>query len=286
MNDYQKIAQAIEFLHVNQRRQPSLEAVAEHVGLSRFHFQRLFVRWAGTTPKKFLQCLTAEAAKRQLRAGQTVLDAALNVGLSGPSRLHDLTVSLEAASPGEIKSGGQGWTIFAGLAETPFGHCFIAESPRGICRIEFCDGGEGPPMQRLQSDWPKAKIQICDRRSSELAKAVFGRAAATSTPQAAGLRCLVKGTEFQTRVWRALLNIPRGQLTTYRQLARSLGKPKAARAVGSAVAKNSIGVLIPCHRVIRGTGIVGEYRWGTVRKQALIGAELCDPAVDLSEQLR
>lgn len=285
MKDYQTIARAIEYLQDNQRQQPSLDEVAEHVGLSPFHFQRLFVRWAGTTPKKFLQCLTVEAAKRQLLAGQSVLDAALDVGLSGPSRLHDLTVSLEAASPGEIKSGGQGWTISAGLAETPFGQCFMAESPRGICRIEFCDGSREPPIENLQSDWPEARMQVNDRRANELAKAVFCREAVAPTArgQAVSLRCLVKGTEFQTRVWRALLQIPRGHLTTYSQIARSLGKPKAARAVGSAVATNSIGVLIPCHRVIRGTGVVGEYRWGTVRKRALIGAEICHPPIDLNK---
>lgn len=277
MSDYQRIAEAIEFIAANRRQQPSLDKLAEEIGLSPFHFQKLFVRWAGVTPKKFLQCLTVESARDQLRSGQSVLDVALESGLSGPSRLHDLTVRLDAASPGEIKSGGNGWTISAGFAETPFGQCLIAESPRGICRIEFIDDcDQSWATEMLKKDWPNAEIKWDDRRAKKLASMIFYPLPEnTSQELSRGLRCLVKGTEFQTNVWRALLRIPAGQLTTYGRIAQSIGKPKASRAVGTAVGANPIAYLIPCHRVIRETGVIGQYRWGATRKRAMIGKESC-----------
>ena len=274
MSDYERIADVIEYLNVRRRRQPSLLELAERVGLSPFHFQRLFVRWAGVTPKKFLQCLTVEAAKRRLAEGRSVLEASLDTGLSGPGRLHDLTVSLEAASPGEIKSGGDGWTLTVGFADSPFGSCMIAESPRGICRMMFVEGcDQADAASLLGMDWPRAELQFDNRRADELASRIFRPNA--SKGNASSLRCLVKGTKFQTSVWRALLRVPQGQLTTYGRIAESIGKPKAFRAVGSAVGANPIAYLIPCHRVIRDTGVIGEYRWGSTRKTAMIGNELC-----------
>lgn len=270
MNDYQRIERMIQYLHEHKAEQPDLQQLAEHIGLSQFHLHRLFSDWAGITPKAFLKCLTLAHAKSLLLNGESVLKAALDAGLSGPSRLHDLTVTLEAASPGEIKSGGAGWTISAGLASSPFGTCVIGESPRGLCHLSFLSD-EDPESARetVLADWPNAAIQWSDPRSQELADSIFARHHAEPAP----LRALVRGTEFQVRVWRALLAIPVGTLTSYSQLASNIGRPSAARAVGSAVGQNRIGYLIPCHRVIRETGVISEYRWGAQRKKAMIAYE-------------
>lgn len=278
MSDFQRIAKVIQYLAVHHRSQPSLDELAAIVDLSPFHFQRLFVRWAGVSPKKFLQLLTVNAVKKRLLEGQNVLDASLDVGLSGPSRLHDLTVSLEAATPGEIKSGGQDWQLSAGFATTPFGDCLIANSPRGICRLDFIEIRDRQTAeQQLVLDWPQTKICWDDSAAQAVAKRIFCQPAQTDSR--GGLRCFVQGTEFQMRVWRALLTIPAGQLTTYAQIAKTIGNPNACRAVGTAIGSNPIGYLIPCHRVIRATGVIGQYRWGEIRKRAVIARELsnCDP---------
>ena len=282
MNDYERIAGILRHLDQSAASQPDLASLANRAGLSPFHFHRLFSSWAGVTPKDFLQCLTLAHAKKQLREGKSVLDTALDSGLSGPGRLHDLCVQLEAASPGELKSGGEGWRIRAGFADSPFGTCLIGESPRGICHLSFMDSGKKSAKggsasvgkdawAAIQRDWPRAELNRDDAHAAKLAVRIFKRA---KSNQAAGgsspLHAFVKGTEFQVSVWKALLKIPQGKFITYGQLAAALGKPEAARAVGSAVGKNPVGYLIPCHRVIRGTGVTGDYRWGRIRKRAIL----------------
>lgn len=271
MNDYDRIAQVICYLNDHHREQPSLAQLASHVGLSPFHFHRLFSRWAGITPKDFLQCLSLKSARDSLRAGTSVLDAALDAGLSGPGRLHDLCVKLEAASPGEVKSGGDGWTIRAGFADSPFGICLIARGPRGICHLSFVESrDETSHSAVIHADWPRARISW-DFNASSVADTIFSERPCPT--RESPLRVFVRGTKFQVRVWRALLSIPAGVLTSYGQLAATLGDRNAARAVGSAVGKNQLACLIPCHRVIRESGVFGEYRWGSARKQAIVAWE-------------
>jgi len=271
MNDYDRIARVIEFLGQHHSRQPSLSELAGVVDLSPHHFHRMFSRWAGVTPKSFLQCLTLARAKQALEAGNSVLDASLDAGLSGPGRLHDLCVKLEAASPGEMKTGGEGWTIRAGFAESPFGLCCLGESPRGICYLAFVAKRDRSVAElAIKRDWPLARV-YWDRATVKRVTSVF-----SNSPEAdlhAPLRMFVRGTEFQVRVWRALLRIPRGTLASYGHIAETLGDRAAARAVGTAIGKNRLAYLIPCHRVIRETGLFSDYRWGRTRKQAIIAWE-------------
>jgi len=218
-----------------------------------------------------LQWLTFSRAEGLLRDGESVLGTALATGLSGPSRLHDLCVRLEAASPGEIKSGGAGWTITAGFSPTLFGEGLVAQSPRGICHLSFVDSDRKAAWDSLKQLWPNARWQRDDAAAQRLLAGIIARPCAADA--CTHLTALVKGTDFQLRVWRALLRIPFGHLTTYGQLAAAVGAPSAARAVGSAVGSNNLSCLIPCHRVIRQTGATGEYRWGGVRKKAMLGWE-------------
>lgn len=273
MNDYERVARIIRLLDERQREQPSLDDLAAAAGLSGSRLHRLFVEWVGITPKDFLQCLTLQHAKAALRDGSSVLDAALDSGLSGPGRLHDLCVSMEAATPGEVKSGGEGLEIVYGVGPTPFGVCLLAEAPRGICHLSFVDrGGIDASIDQLRSGWPKAGF----RREDSAAECALGwmfYGQPNPGEKSRNLRAWVRGTEFQVKVWRALLEIPCGRLVSYGQLAESIGKPKASRAVGTAVGSNSLAWLIPCHRVIRETGAIGGYRWGTGRKRALIAWE-------------
>ncbi|MGH7980609.1 MAG: methylated-DNA--[protein]-cysteine S-methyltransferase [Limisphaerales bacterium] len=270
MNHYERIAQTIRFLDQRVAEQPDLAELARHAGLSPFHFHRLFSIWAGVTPKDFLQCLTLTHARTLLERGNNVLDAAFESGLSGPGRLHDLCVQLEAASPGELKSGGAGWTISCGFADSPFGRSFIGESPRGICHLSFGDEKRAARAE-LQKNWPRATIRSDDAAAAARAAQIFNfRDGEPAQP----LRAYVRGTPFQVLVWRALLRVKPGRLTTYSRLARAIGKgPATARAVGSAVARNPLGYLIPCHRVIRETGAFGDYHWGGERKRAMIAWE-------------
>jgi len=267
VNNYARIARVIGYLEANCDGQPGLEELAGVVGLSASRFHRLFVAWAGVTPKEFLKCLTVADAKRRLRMGDAVLEAAIDSGLSGPGRLHDLCVSLEAASPGEIKSGGAGIEVRFGFADSPFGRCLIAGCERGLCWIEFTGAGEA---SALSDHWFGAVLVRDDQYARELGARVFGGEVARS-----GLRGLVRGSRFQVQVWRALLRIPEGQLSSYGGLAEAIGRPRAARAVGTAVGGNPLAYLIPCHRVIRATGVIGDYRWGTDRKRAMIAREGC-----------
>ena len=273
MNDYERIANVIRFLDRHHTDQPDLAELAATVGLSPFHFHRLFSNWAGVTPKDFLQCLTVEHVKELLRDGHNVFDAALDAGLSGPGRLHDLCVTLEAASPGEMKNGGAGMQIDYGFVETPFGEALIAESKRGICHLTFVDRrGRDGARDLLKSEWPKAKLNRNDEQMAELCAKIFTELRDGSARP--NLRTFVRGTPFQIRVWRALLQIPLGSLTTYGRLAKLIGQSKAARAVGSAVGANPISFIIPCHRVIRETGALGNYGGGRIRKRAMVGWEI------------
>ncbi len=288
MSDYERVAQVIRYLDAHHIEQPNLAELAGQIGLSSFHFHRLFSTWAGVTPKDFLQSLTLAHVKDLLRAGESVFDTALAAGFSGPSRLHDLCVSLEAASPGEVKSGGKGWRIVFGFVETPFGECMLAESPRGLCHLAFTDGGDRAEAQAaLKDNWPEAVFARHDEAAERLATDIFHRTPARcplpsqfatepggiTPPPLPRIRAFVKGSTFQVRVWTALLRIPPGSLVTYARLAAAIGHPSAARAVGSAVGQNPVAYLIPCHRVIRETGVMGGYRWDPVRKRAIVAWE-------------
>jgi AraC family transcriptional regulator of adaptative response/methylated-DNA-[protein]-cysteine methyltransferase len=273
MNDYERVANVIRFLDRHHTEQPDLTELAHGAGLSPFHFHRLFSTWAGVTPKDFLQCLTLEHVKSLLRDGDSVLDAALNAGLSGPGRLHDLCVTLDAASPGEMKNGGAGMTIDYGFAKTPFGEALIGETARGICHLSFVDGQRrNGASELLASQWPNAKLRRSDQRAEGVSTAIFARPPQNQSRPA--LRAFVRGTPFQLRVWRALLRVPAGSLTTYGRLSVAINQPQAARAVGSAVGANPIAFIIPCHRVIRETGVLGNYHWDPIRKRAIIGWEI------------
>lgn len=272
MNDYERIARVIRYLDKSHTEQPDLAKLARQVGLSQHHFHRLFTSWAGITPKDFLQCLTLSNARELLRQGKSVLDAALDTGLSSPSRLHDLCVSLEAASPGEVKSGGEGWMIMAGFADSPFGKCLVGQSHRGVCHLSFVESREeDAALAELQTQWPRARLQPNNGVASRLAERIFHPT--TVENSSAPLRAFVRGTPFQVRVWRALLQVRGGTLVSYGGLAAAVNQPAAARAVGSAVGKNPLAYLIPCHRVIRETGALGDYRWGQVRKRAILAWE-------------
>ena len=272
MNDYERIARVIRYLDEHHIEQPDLTELADSVGLTRFHFHRLFATWAGVTPKDFLQCLTLAHAKELLRRDRTVLDTSFEVGLSGPGRLHDLCVSLERASPGEMKSGGAAWTIIAGFAGSPFGTCLVAESPRGVCHLAFVESGKlDAAWAKLQSDWPQAEWRRNDSAAARIVRQIF--TPSTGQNRRPTLRAFVTGSTFQVRVWRALLQIPAGQLTTYGRLAATAGSPAASRAAGTAIGQNPLAFLIPCHRVIRETGVAGDYRWGRTRKRAILAWE-------------
>src|SRR5438093_4681279 len=270
MNDYERIARVIRLLGERHNAQLSLEEMAAVASLSESHFHRLFRRWAGVTPKDFLQCLTAQFAKERLRESASVLEAALEAGLSGPGRLHDLMVTLEAASPGEWKRQGAGARIHWGFSDSPFGRCSIGWNARGICHLGFLDtvNGDDEPAE-LAADWAAAERIRDDGAAQRQSDKVFSRNPGSKLQ----LSAFVRGTRFQVKVWRALLRIPPGCLTSYGQIARALGEPGAARAVGSACGHNPVAYLIPCHRVIRETGIVLDYRWGAARKRAMVAWE-------------
>lgn len=265
--DYQRIARAIRFIDEHRLEQPDLDQVAAQVGLSPHHFQRLFTRWAGVSPKKFLGFLTVRHARDLLAQGDSVLDTALDVGLSGPSRLHDLTVNFEAMTPGEIKNGGAGLSISYVHHETPFGTMVVMRTPRGICGLEFIDPSHNLPAL-VKSRWPGADV-VQDRQDDPWIKHLFSPSPEHTQP----VHLYLKGTNFQMRVWQALLSIPSGHVCTYKRIAEKIGVPKAARAVGSAIGANPVAVLIPCHRVIKQTGLIEGYRWGSTRKHALLGWE-------------
>jgi AraC family transcriptional regulator of adaptative response/methylated-DNA-[protein]-cysteine methyltransferase len=273
--DYQRIAQAIRFLEDNARRQPGLAEVASHVGLSEYHFQRLFSRWAGISPKRFLQFLTKENAK-SLLSRTSVLTAAYAAGLSGPGRLHDLLVQCEAVTPGEYRSKGAGVEIFYGFHPSPFGECLLALTKRGICFLAFVDGDRDSALQQLKLDWANAAFHEAPDRTRQVVEQVFETWLPKSLPdrEPAAVSLHLHGTNFQIKVWEALLRIPPGVAISYEALAAQVGSGKGARAVGNALAHNPVAWLIPCHRVLQKAGGFGGYRYGTERKQAILAWEL------------
>jgi AraC family transcriptional regulator of adaptative response/methylated-DNA-[protein]-cysteine methyltransferase len=269
--DYARVERAIQFLEKGFLRHPSLAEIAESAGLSEFHFQRLFARWVGISPKRFIQFLTKEHAKKLLEGSSDVLDAAYGAGLSGPGRLHDLFVTCEAVTPGEYGSRGEGLSISYGFHPSPFGACLLAVTERGICGLRFMQGaGTDELEERLRLEWPKALIRRSPKITEAVARAVFS-VPAGGPP--APLHLYVKGTNFQIKVWEALLRIPLGRAVSYEDIARHVGSPGASRAVGGAVGANPIPFLIPCHRVIRRTGDFGNYAEGPARKKAILGWE-------------
>ena len=268
MTDYERIEQVIAYLEQHFREQPELSEIAAQVGLSEYHLQRLFRRWAGISPKRFLQYLTAEYARDRLQESRSVLDTAFEAGLSGPGRLHDLTVNVYAMTPGEVKDRGAGLTITYGFCHSPFGDCVIGMTARGVCALNFvAPGARAAALDALRAEWPGAQFAEDSRAAQALADRVFGGNGH------APISLFLKGTNFQIRVWEALLTIPPGALVTYGDVAARLGQPAATRAVGTAVGRNPVAYLIPCHRVIRGSGVVGEYRWSAARKKAIIAWE-------------
>ena len=271
--DYARIEAAILYLEEHFRDQPSLDDVAREVGLSPHHFQRLFRRWAGISPKRFGQFLTLDYAKAQLEASTSVLDAAFDAGLSGPSRLHDLFVTYEAMSPGAFKQGGDGVDVAYGVHPSPFGPCFVGQTERGICALGFADDHRSD-AQAVRAEfvrrWPAARFREDQAATEAIVARIFDGGRATG---AEPLRLAVCGTNFQLKVWEALLRIPPGRITSYQALAKALGLPRSARAVGGAVAANPISYLIPCHRVIRRSGRISNYEWGRSRKRVMLGWE-------------
>ena len=269
--DYERVGRAIRFLEERRAEQPSLDEVAEVMGLSPHHCHRLFSRWVGTTPKRFLQYLTAEHAKKVLAESRSVLDAAFDAGLTSPGRLHDLMVTMEAVSPGEYRAAGQGLEMRWGVHPTPFGEAFLSVTGRGICALEFLAAREpAEAAAGLAEAWPAATVFHDPAATGPVAKRLFPEGPAL--PEGP-FHLLVRGTNFQVRVWQALLRIPVGAVISYGDLARRLGQPGAARAVGGAVGSNPVSYLIPCHRVVREATGLGHYRWGAARKHALLAWE-------------
>jgi AraC family transcriptional regulator of adaptative response/methylated-DNA-[protein]-cysteine methyltransferase len=266
--DYARIEKAIRYLDENAARQPDLKEIASEVGMSEFHFQRLFRRWAGVTPKRFLQFITARKA-RELLVNRSALDATYELGLSSPSRLHDLLVSVSAVTPGELRRQGAGLEIEWGSHETPFGDCFIATTPRGVCELAFISESEPADLAaKLALRWKAARVEQNQESTGALIRRIFDPA-----PGDDSIPVLLGGTNFQIQVWQALLRIPPSSVTSYGEIARTIGSPAASRAVGSAIGANRIAYLIPCHRVIRGTSGFGGYRWGVTRKRAMLAWE-------------
>jgi len=272
--DFRRIARAIRFIEEHYREQPRLAAIAAHAGLSEFHFNRLFRRWAGLTPRQYLAFVTARAARGVLVGAASVLEASYAVGLSGPGRLHDLMVTLDAVTPGELKAGGSGLEIRYGFTATPFGTAMIASTARGICSLRFHDrGSERAAAAALAGDWASARLVRDDEAARAAAAGIFGAGAAVPP---ASLRLAVRGTNFQLKVWQALLEVGARGPTTYAEVARAAGVAGAGRAVGNAVGANPIAWLIPCHNVLRSDGSLGGYRWGEERKRAMLAFEARD----------
>jgi AraC family transcriptional regulator, regulatory protein of adaptative response / methylated-DNA-[protein]-cysteine methyltransferase len=261
--EFARMTRAIEYIEREYQRQPRLAEIARHVGLSDFHFNRLFRRWTGLTPKQYLAEVTSRAAGPALRDEPSVMDAAHAVGLSGGGRLHDLTVTLDALSPGEIRAGGAGVEIRHGITPTPFGSAYVARTARGLMRLSFLDGrSDATEIAATRVLWPHATFTRDDVGARELATQIWGH-------EPAQVPLAVAGTNFQVQVWRALLELEPGATVTYSALARQLGRPDGARAVGNAVGANPVAWVIPCHRVLKASGELGGYRWGATRKQMI-----------------
>lgn len=270
--NYQRIAQAIEYLEKNVHRQPELDEVAEQVHLSPFHFQRIFTEWAGISPKRFLQFLTTDFLKKKLQESRNLEELAQTAGLSGQSRVYDLFTTLEAVTPQEYKLRGSGIQIEFGFHKTPFGNCLIGVTERGICWFSFISLDEDGrhELENMKEHWHNSVFHQNQNLTAEFVDDIFNRKESNQNK----LHLFVKGTNFQIKVWEALLKIPMGDVTTYQDIAEKISNPKAMQAVGSAVGSNHIAYLIPCHRVIRKDGILGEYRWEATRKKGIIGWEM------------
>ncbi|MBC7486169.1 MAG: methylated-DNA--[protein]-cysteine S-methyltransferase [Cytophagaceae bacterium] len=267
--NYSRIAEAIEYIRLHFKEQPSLEHIAEQLHLSPFHFQRLFTDWAGVSPKQFLQFISVNYAKQLLKEKQaTLFDVAEKTGLSGTGRLHDLFVKIEGMTPGEYKNGGEQLSISYSFEESPFGKLIVASTMKGICYIAFLQDKE-KSVQELQAYFPKAAFQFIEQPLHKKALRIFEQ----DWKGIAQIKLHLKGTDFQLKVWEALLKIPSGSLTTYASIAEQIESPTASRAVGTAIGSNPIAFLIPCHRVIQSSGIIGGYMWGPTRKTAIIGWE-------------
>jgi AraC family transcriptional regulator, regulatory protein of adaptative response / methylated-DNA-[protein]-cysteine methyltransferase len=268
VTDYERIQKAIEFINANFQKQPDLDEVAKHVHVSPFHFQRMFKEWAGVSPKKFLQYISIEYAKQLLQQHRTLSDVSFETGLSGTSRLHDLFISIEGMTPGEYKNGGAQLHINYSFAETPFGTIIIASTAKGICHLAFADE-EAYALQQLQMRFPKAGFKQMVDAVQQNALFIFSQ----DWKNLSNIKLHLKGTGFQLKVWEALLKVPMGRLSTYADVAAEVGNTKASRAVGTAVGDNPVAFLIPCHRVIKSTGVFSQYHWGANRKTAMIGWE-------------
>lgn len=268
--NYQRIAEAIEFIRQNFKTQPSLDEIAAHINLSPSHFQRLFTEWAGTSPKKFLQYISVAYAKQILTSDQQIslFDTAFETGLSSTSRLHDLFVKIEGMTPAEYKNGGKSLTINYSFFISTFGTLIIASTTKGICYMAF-EEDESKALRDLQNKFPSAHFVQKQDDFQKNAGLIFS----TNDKQLPKIKLHLKGTDFQLKVWESLLTIPQGQLATYRTIARQIGNPNASRAVGTAIGSNPVAFLIPCHRVIQSTGVFGGYMWGPTRKAAIIGWE-------------
>ncbi|HZO21205.1 MAG TPA: methylated-DNA--[protein]-cysteine S-methyltransferase [Steroidobacteraceae bacterium] len=269
--DFARIARTIGYIDEHYREQPRLATLAAQAGLSEFHFNRLFRRWAGVTPKQYLAFVTGNTAKDALRTQPSVLDAAYSVGLSGPGRLHDLIVTLDAMTPGELKAQGRGTLIRHGFSPTPFGTALLATTARGICQLAFVEAGEERAAVRdLQQRWPDARLDRDDGYARTLANKVWAPVGGTSSARSSGpLRVSVPGTNFQLKVWQALLDLGAHRATTYTALSEAIRQPGGTRAVGQAVGANPVAWLIPCHNVLRKSGELGGYHWGVQRKRAM-----------------
>ena len=282
--DYYRIEKALYYLQQNMHSQPSLEEIARSAHLSPHHFQRLFKRWAGISPKRFLHYLTIQHAKRILDASRSLLETSYRVGLSSPGRLHDLFITFDAVTPGAYKKKGAGLHIHYGFHPTPFGMCLLAVTEQGISNLWFIlENGERDALQELRESWPGATIALNAGQTGRVAEKIFSpREQVTVNRDMIHLH--LKGTNFQIKVWEALLNIPPGHLLSYEDIAAQVGSPQASRAAAGAVAKNPVSYLIPCHRVIRKVGELGGYRWGTARKMAMLGWEAARKEVSIGEK--
>lgn len=270
-DDYDAVRRAIAHIRGHWRQQPDVEEIATSVGVTATDLHHLFRRWAGLTPKAFVQALTLDHARRLLRDSASVLDATYEVGLSGPGRLHDLFVTHEAMSPGEWKAGGEGLIMTYGFHPSPFGQALVMATPRGLAGLAFADPGEeSAALADMQSRWPKARYVEDTAATAPLARRIFDSEAWRSDQP---LRVMLIGTDFEVRVWETLLKIPMGRATTYSDIARHVGSPKAARAVGAAVGKNPVSFVVPCHRVLGRSGDITGYHWGLTRKHAMLGWE-------------
>jgi len=271
--NYQRIEQAIQYLEKNFQRQPELDEVAEVVHLSPFHFQRLFTEWAGISPKRFLQFLTVDFLKSKLQESKNLVEVAEAAGLSSQSRVYDLFTTLEAVTPQEYKQNGSGIHIEYGIHETPFGDALIGVTERGVCWLSFINTDEDPrhALEAMKEHWYNSVFHQDQVLTEAFVNDIFAHKDAKARKK---IHLLVKGTNFQIKVWEALLKLPLGNVTTYQDIATQIQNPKAMQAVGSAVGSNHIAYLIPCHRVIRKDGVLGEYRWNATRKKGIIGWEM------------